>query len=436
MAPFIFIGCEKSNEQLGFKQVIGEVPEVADTSLDVITYTRDIDSILVAYNYDTQLALGGYRGSRMVGNMTDGHFGQARAGIVSQVFLEETSPDFGTDAVVDSAVLYLRYVGAYGDTSKPMSLEVHTLTDTLGPNQRYYSDYDPKPAEKIGEKLNFYPQPHTPLKINGVYFTPRLAIPLDSNFIQQKIVGVANGSNPEFASNDQFKEYFKGLYIEAVNPDGAILFFDLSALSSQMVIYYHNADTTNLQFALDFNQIGLDVPINFNVFEQDYSGAYPVSFNLNNMNTTEGEELMYVEAMGGVAGVVEIPGLKGLMNKGVMINRATLEIHKASGAGNGLAPPQRLIFSEFEGNGLGSVIPDFAGDNASIGDGNFRSQPFHQGVYKFDLTRYVFDVANGGDNIKLALIPSTRSTAANRVILQGTKSENPVKLKIYYTKNP
>lgn len=436
MAPFVFIACEEPNKQLGFEQVIGEVPAVADTTLDVITYSRNVDSILVAFDYSTQLSLGGYAGNRLVGNMTGGYFGQAQAAIVSQLFLTETSPDFGPNPVVDSVKLYLRYSGSYGDTSKPMSVEVLSLSESLDDSSRYYSSYEPQIEQKIGEKLNFYPEPESLTRIGDVTTLATLSIPMDRDYFQQKFADVADGNNPDFADNQSFKEYFKGITVRATNEDGAILYFDLTAINSRMVVYYQNDDEDSLRLDLDFEQMGQEVPINFSIYDQDYSGAFPVGFDLDNMNTTEGEELVFVEAMGGVAGVFEIPGLAGLTNSGVMINRATLEVKKATGTGMALAPPNALIFMEFEGGGLGDPIADFLPTNGTVGGGVFRSEPFYQGFYRFDLTRYVFDVANGGENIKLALVPNRRSTAANRVILQGTKSDNPVKLKIYYTKNP
>ena len=434
MAPFVFIACEKSNEQLGLNQVIDESLDLADTTLDVISYTQKVDSILVALEYDDQLSLGGYSGNRLVGSHISPYFGLAQAGLVSEMVLNTVNLNFGTNPVVDSVKLYLRYSGSYGDTSKPMSFDVFQLQEALSHDSLYFSDFVPRIGQQINLPNNILPKPNTPSKIGAIPTLPTLEIPLDPSFFQQNFADRGNGSFEAFSSNDQFIDYFKGIHVKTSTSDGSILYFNLNHANSAIRIYYHNVEEDSLEVSLNFSQGGNAVPIHFSIFDQDYA-SYPTGFDFSDIDSLNGEDMSYVQAMGGVATVLEIPGLDDLVDGDLLINQAVLEIEKASGTGSALAPPARLELREFTGKAPGSAIVDFRIANAADGNGVFRSEELHQGYYRFNLTRYLFDVANTDQKIKLVVVPVVKSTAANQVILQGgTLAGNKLKLKLYYTK--
>ncbi|MDZ7845291.1 MAG: DUF4270 family protein [Owenweeksia sp.] len=117
MAPFVLLACEKPNEELGIGQVTGGLAGLGDTTLEVLSYTQKLDSTLVALSYEDQKLVGGYFGNRMVGALVDGHFGRSESAVVAQMRLDGVNVDFGTNPVIDSVSLFMRYNGAYGDTS-------------------------------------------------------------------------------------------------------------------------------------------------------------------------------------------------------------------------------------------------------------------------------------------------------------------------------
>lgn len=448
MAPFLFIACEKPNEGLGFNQVIGSYADLDVLAFDsIISYTQGIDSLLVATD-ETQSSFGGYTGSRLVGSITDGHFGRTEASFVSEMILEDIDPNFGTNPVVDSVYLFLRYNGSYGDTSVPMNLEVYNLAEVIRPNgvvldvdsnvvdSAYYSNYQPVEGEVIGGIQNFIPRPGVNVRIENALTGPTLKIPMDLNYFQQNFADVGNGSFAPFTTNSEFRKYFKGIHVKTTNTDGAILYFNLNTSNSRIKIYFHSdEDSTAQSVEMNFSQASSIQPVSFSIFNNDYSGTYPVSFDLNNINTTTGEPVTYVQAMGGVATVLEIPGLEDLRDSSILINQAILEIRKEMGTGLALAPPPSLEIREFTGRGPGASIRDFAAGNQGRGDGAFRSEEIKDGYYRFNITRYIFDVVNTGETKKLAVVPVSKSVAANRVILQGGYGAHaPVRLKIYYTK--
>lgn len=444
MASFLFIACEKPNNELGFEQVIGSVAGLGVIEFDsVIAYTQGIDSLLVATD-ETQSSFGGYIGNRLVGSIEDGFFGRTQASFVSQLILSDIDPDFGTNPVVDSVYLYMGYTGAYGDTSKPFTMDVFELAGDIRPNgvvldsdsnevdSAYYSNYKPilaSPPFKLGSKT-FIPKPKTNVRIENAITGPTLKVALDINYFQQRFADVGNGSNNDFASNSAFVKYFKGIYVATSTSDGSILYFDLASLNSRLKIYFHNDEDPEWQsVTMNFSQTSDVQPIGFNMFNNDYSGA---RFDLSNMNTSTGETQTYVQAMGGVATVIEIPLLEGIADSSILINHAYLEIRKARGTGFSLAPPTKLEIREYTSRGPTNLLRDFS---TATGEGSFVAEEIRDGYYRFNITKYIFEVANTGVTKKLAVVPVSKSTVANRVILQGSKgAESPVRLKIYYTK--
>lgn len=447
MASLLFIGCEKPNDELGFNQVIDGVPGVADLVFDnIISYTHGQDSILVALARESQSALGGYAGNRLLGSMTDGIFGRAEASVVGQLALEENDIEFGDNPQIDSVFLFLQYNGYYGDTFKPMNYEVYQLNGDIVPNgvlldaegdvvdSAYYSDYVPDYSQKLGELLNHRPKPKSSRILGGDVVSAGLKIPLDSAWFRANVI---EASSDVFSDDESFIEYFKGLYIRTVGTDGSIVYLNLNTSNSGIHMYFHEkADTTKEAKRVGFNflQSNSPIPINLSVFSQDYVGA-PVAFNINAQDSVLGEEVNYCQAMGGVYTVFEIPGLDSISNKGYLVNQAILEVYKAAGTGSGLTPNAKLEIRAFEGGAMTGTIKDFAAGNTLTGGGSLVSEPLRGGMYEFDITRYVFEVANGKELTKLAITPYLKSSVANRVVLAGgTNSQTPMKLKIYLTK--
>lgn len=435
MAPFVLLACEKSNNELGLEQVIGDQATLADTSLDVLTYTISIDSTLVALPYESQELIGGYTGNRLIGSLVDPNFGRSVSALTAEMLLTTVNIDFGSNPVVDSAGLFLRYEGAYGDTATPMSFEVHQLAERLSRDTTFYSSYRAATGQLLSLPNNIVPRPNSNVTIGGVLTTPTLGIPLDPVFFQQNFADVGDGSFSGFSSQEDFLDYFKGLHVSTTTESGAILYFDLSSSNSVLRIFYHNDDEDSLSVSLNFSQGGDVLPIHFSEFDHDYD-AYPTGFDLSNIDSVSGEENVYVQSMGGVVTIIEVPGLAGLTNQGILINQATLEITKKPGVGATSPPPTRLELRRIsDEGGPGSLIRDFQFTFGDEGDGFFRSEPLKQGKYRFRLTRYIFEVANGGTSQRLMLLPTVKSTAANRVVLAGGElPDSELKMKIYYTK--
>lgn len=263
MASFLFIGCEKPNDELGFNQVIDGVPGAGVVVYDsIIAYTQDLDSILVGLSQEGQEALGGYSGNKLVGSMTNGHFGRSEASMVAEMALTETNLEFGDNPFIDEAFLYLQYSGLYGDSLKPMSFEVYELAEKLLPNgvfldnegvvvdSAFYSDFEPVLGDKIGELTNVQPRPSSAVSVNGEELAAGLKIPLDTNFIKSRFF---EAPSEVYNSNQSFKNHFKGIYVKTTTVDGSVLYLTLSGDASGLYVYFHESGDTAYSKEVGFN---------------------------------------------------------------------------------------------------------------------------------------------------------------------------------------
>lgn len=433
MAPFLFIGCESDNGEIGRDTIIGLPPGLDSIHVSVISYTQAIDSVLVALPYSSQLVLGGYIGSRLVGNLSDNFVGEANAGFVAQMIPAQLNTDFGSNPKIDSVRLYLRYSGLYGDSSKLMSLEVHELGEDLDRDTSFYSSFSPVLNSKIGEILDFKPKPNTNVSVDGTLITPTLFIDLDTTYFKDNFVDVADGSNENFSDFDKFIEYFKGIHVKTTTTDGSVLYFNLNSTNSRVVISYHN-DSDTSEAILNFAQDKSSVPMHFSVFSQDYTNAV---FDPSNPDSTApGEMTTYTQAMGGAATVFKLPELQELIDqKGIVINRAFMEVPVQRGIASGLSPSTKLEIREMTSSGPGTTVRDFDFDGNQTGDGGLRLGVLRNSRYLFEITEHVFEVINSGENPNLVILPVNKGTTANRTILKGGNDPlDALKLIVYYTK--
>lgn len=432
MAPFVFLSCEKPNEGLGFDQIIGDVANAARVEYSAQTSVANLDSILVAINYDAQISLaGGYGATKLIGTYIDPKFGLAKAEFVSEMILEDLNPNFGTTAIVDSVNLYLRTTGYYGDTLSPMQWQIHTLSNQLSRDTSYFSDFNPSLNVLLGEANNFTPTPNSNFKFEGEVINPTLKIPLGTGFFQSEFAD--RGSNFEsFTTNELFRNYFFGIKISVTAGAGSILSIAPDNANSKILIFYRLSSTATSSEAveLNFRQDKNTKPMGFSTFEQDYA-SYPVAFDFNATNT----EAMYVQSMGGVFGVLNFKDIDTLLNQGYIINRAFLEIPIERGTTGGFPAASKIEIRRYEDGIPSALSNDFA---VGAGGGSLLQGSLRDNAYQVEFTRELFEALNAGENGQLpsyAIVPVSKSTASSRTVLKGGAStlETP-KLVVFYTK--
>lgn len=307
IGSLILWNCEPDADQLG-SQFFQNGATGNEDYFDVIAYNvfngtpgvLNSDSIRTDATRLQSATLGAFR---------EPQFGLQKSSYVSQVRLSAYSPDFGTNPVLDSAVLVIKPLYAsdsvrtttqedyiypdgalpakkvvntypilkYGQTklnSKTIfNIKVQEVTQFLFANtDAAYSNKEVSTGSVIGGRA--FNGDISSVKItrdsdNSELFNrdANLRIPLDSTFFQNKII---KASAADLADAASFIRYFRGLRLSVDENDGYLFNFDPNSVTINLYYKKNKAATTTGEreaatFALDlgaanahFNQITFD----------------------------------------------------------------------------------------------------------------------------------------------------------------------------------
>ncbi len=518
------VACERDLEDIAV-DLAGQRPfGVGDSILEVVAYNVSIDSNRTDNNNTNKLPL------YLFGLNRDNDFGLMRSKIVSQVFLPVfTSLDWGDNAVVDEVVVELPYYYARDgqqaatdpDTGLPILdedgdtiqvpnfildsvygnrdvefqtrvFELGTFLNTLDPNDptksnSYYSNRDFDVLDLLHEGTMradrndtvYYVErrfldgdPTTVDDIDTVKLdplAPSIKFRLDKQFFQERFI---NHDNPvDFENNDNFTRYFRGLYIDALGIDGALMNLTLNPAS--MTIFYSNDEIANEAEGEDLNNNGItgetDVLIKVKQravfpfggvaagsYQRDYGGASIQPYLLN-PDSINGEPSLFIQGASGSQAVIELfseENLEELRSKNWLINEANLIVYLD---GDQREIPNRLLLYKYDYNSFVDDFYDprfgpdeFGGDLEYDSDGN-------PDRYKFKITSYITEVLKAEEQkqARLALRNYVRTDLPDfalldtvvpdwnwlpkGVVLHGNRpasNEKRIVLEIFYSNNP
>ncbi len=431
----LFTQCKKDESQLGLnvQPQSDQIGLNVNDTLSLITYTTLSDSIATD-EISSGMLLGVYQ---------DPFLGRAEASIYTELRLEgavDFTPEGGTlsDLAVDSVVLYMAVSGGYGNMDA-QTYEVYQMTQSLDIDSTYYSNRNVATTSlnlvKAGEGT-ITVNPNLPGYVNGNLTSESiLRIPLSVNdfampIINQSGSGVLNAND----GTGFFVEWFKGIYITTKNTvqstnEGAILYVDPISTNSKVTIYYRD----NSGSASEYDTIQYDLNINsscarFNHLEQDYSGTLVESQLLD---STEGQDVFFLQTMGGVRSKVAFPDLTSFLDSNkLIVNKAELILPVQYYASDAYVPSSELFLVRTLSDGSISFIPDYNEDRG----GTFIEST---NSYTFNVTRYLNQMIAGEyDNEPLTLVSIGNAVTANRVVFNGPETmlkEKP-KLIITYSK--
>ncbi len=401
-----FFSCKKENSNIGTNLQNQDQLTLHFTDTTVIrsTITKD-DSVTTDE-----------RSKVLLGSYIDDIFGLTQASFVTQFRLSSYDVDFGANPVVDSLVLYIDYVGFYGDTTTPQEIKVFSLAQDIFRDSSYYSNED----------MTFLANLSSPLAQTTTSFNPNntgsLGIQLDNNFGTSLIA-----DSGYYANNDTFLTQYKGLYITSttVTANGAIIYFDPVSENSKMTLYYHNNSNDSLSFDFLINENCAY----FNLFDHNYTGT---SFE-NDINQDTATDDIYIQAMGGVKAKIDLSELLSWKDSGnIAINKAELilKINDVNGDMQLFAPPERLLLE---------IVDDNDGFDGPID--YFMDNTYFNGYYDESTNSYLFNIAQhiqkiiSGEetNTSLYIFPENNKVSAERTVLSNNGS-NRIKLNITYTK--
>ncbi|WP_316810426.1 DUF4270 domain-containing protein [Pedobacter heparinus] len=417
-----------------------------------------------------------------LGVMTDPEFGKSEAALAMAVGLPNTGYKFGTNALIDSAVLVLPYsTQLYGDTIVPVyTVTVKQLTNDLAQETSYSTDKTwPAGATPLGT-FSGRIKPSTKIKINDIVagaadtlktVVPQMRIKLNNTFIQNQII---NLDSVTLSKQANFFKSFKGLHLTATTTDkGGIVFFNLSGTDGKVEIYYKRQNATT---ATATDTVAVSFPIGTTTgpvtasIKHDYTGT-PVKTQLDNPTPATPYAVTYLQGLGGLRNKISFPYLKNFVanskkpenggnpNTRLIVNKAELVIDLSSGTDAlPFSAAPRLSLYRLDIAGQRANVPDndnsvqgqYNGDPRALGSevlfgGYFDSV---RKRYLFTVTSYIQDLLDGkteDNGTYLATSSSTEFnispsvTSAARSIINKWKKDPAtgdrlIKLNIYYTK--
>jgi len=237
----------------------------------------------------------------LLGIYNDPVFGPTASSIYTQVTLNGLNVDFGT-AVLDSAVITLRYSNSYGD-STPTTVNVFRLTEPMSKSTSYFSNTsltnDPIPLAT----KTFIPNITDSVFVgfDSLNRAPHLRIRLDDDFGQS----ILDAPLTDLEDNDAFSQFVNGFLI---TPSETVD-------NTTLVTLYYN-DSLSYEFLINSVETA-----KFSRFDHNYAGT-EIEARANGGGNTD---LSYVQALSGVRTKIQIPDIKDLIADGrVIINKAEL----------------------------------------------------------------------------------------------------------------
>ena len=362
----------------------------------------------------------------LCGAYIDPIFGKTTAKVYTNFRLTSTNATFPS-ASFDSLVLSIQYdtLGHYGGNSSTFSeqsWEVYRITETIVPEQDYYSDKN----FTLGDLLathNFVPNIFDSVSVQGVVRRPHLRIRLDDALGQELL----NPGTNIYENNTVFKDFLKGVCIKpkAGSSNSAIIRFLPNASLTKLSLYYR--DSSNVSRTYDYLSDGDSESVL--AFEQNYNGTRVL---LNNPSDT----IVYLQGMNGVSAKLEFPFLENLGD--IIVNKAELYIYPAGEEDRAYPVPTQLFCLEKTADDNYLLVDDISN---SINRNALNPYLIFGGTLKYDgdrpyfrmnLSKFFQRLVDNETAEKAVYIQTASVTDAARMLLANEKSES-LRAKFYLT---
>ena len=526
----LFVSCDKDYNEIG-NALIGE------NHFDLAKYTSSV----VAYNEKITPIQSENLAVNALGIYDNPAFGKTTANFATQLILATEDPEIGANPVIDSVYIEVPYFvdaaqtkpittggntyvldSIYGEPKAKIKLSVFESglymrdKDPVGglqEDQKYFTnqntDFD---NLKVGDRLNddadssqneaffFDPAQHSVTtkddagKETTTYSAPSMRLKLNSTFFKNKIIKAPSG---KLATNDVFKEYFRGLYfkVEQSGTDaGSLAMINFSKGTITIKYTEDLASTTagglptRVSKSIVLNLSGNTVSL---LEKSNPNSVYETA--INSPNRALGDDKLYLKGGEGSLAVLKLfgPDLFGedgktgspngvadeldiIRKSGWLINQANLVFYIDASTMANSYEPERIYLYDFNNSrpiidyyldGTSNAIPK---KSKLVFGGNInKDATSKRGLnYKISITNHIRSLVKHADstNVKLGIVVTEEISNANSsklrtanaflsqapkasvmnplgTILYGGKSTstNPledkrVKLEIYYTK--
>ena len=506
--------CDKDYNSIG-ENLIGE------NDFNFVKYTSNV----VAYNQKIGPIQSNNLPVNSLGVFDNSAFGTTTSNFATQLVLNSANPTIGENPVVESVVLTIPYFSTlkstdtngdrtyeldsiYGPSDAKIKLSVYEsgyFMRDLDPDtgfkevQKYYTDQNTDfNTAKVGNRLNN----STNASQNDAFFfsaadykttttstdgkdvitrvAPGMRLDLDASFFTSKIIaGAASG---KLASNDIFKNYFRGLYFKVEKSGSsasnmALIDFRKGEITIKYKENTSATDATRIEKSIVLNLTGNTVSL---LDQSNTNTSYANATTASNINTSLGDDKLYLKGGEGAMSIIELFGpdtnnngvadeLETIRANGWLINEANLIFHVDASVTNNAAEASRIYLYDLNNH---RPIFDYAVDATTgltakngklVYGGLLNKQNADDKVYKIRITNQIRNLIKNADstNVKLGVVVTEdiNTTASNKlrtstslfsqaprasvmsqmgVVLFGSKSSVPegkkLKLEIFYTK--
>ena len=462
---FLFASCENTS-------TIGLEVDPTGTVQGNLIDTTTITSRTVADDAVPTYFSGNGLSAYPLGFLKDPLLGETESSIALSVNLPVDGYSFGTDPVLDSAVLVMNYGKEfYGDSTINYNIDVHQLSRNLNKEASYLSTNTYPYESPILTSYTGKILPNTRFKVKDVItgapdtmkvVTPQLRFRLDPDFVTDNIMSLPVLT---MKFNAYFQAAFKGLQVQ-IKPsskagitNGGMAFLDLgNSASSGLVLYYRRKNANNVALK-DTVSVNFPVAVGAGAVaasvKHNYSAAVQAQLSAPNAQ----QSVTYLQPLGGLRNKLAFPYLKKLKTEvgKMVVNKAELVIDLSTGTD--VAPfkaAPRLALYRYDIAGQRRNVPDNDGGDGVSSGGDRRANPSAFGGYfdsinkryVFIVTAYVQDLIdekteNYGTFLAVTPLAGFQITSPFNVgarAVVGSFKKTPVagdkvmKLNIYYTK--
>lgn len=461
------ISCEEDFTDIGTSIVNNGQFTTNDTIFEIEVTGKNIEKVR-----SDGLAIGGILGQYLLGVYNNNNYKKIEASIISQLRipfdLTQVDQEYGSDTIVqttiDTVLLRIPYNATrlnnidgmsdyeldsiIGDQSQPFTLNVFRITtflsnlDPTTPTLRnkFFSDQD---YEVSAEKLNFFEDiqfvPNRRdttqfvlrrLSSGAIYGTdtirypnsnPYISVPLKKALIKELLFDQYETSN--FASQEAFNDYFRGIKIQAEGDNGSLisLSFNRTSLQPLIDIYYTNtvlrSSGTIVVDTIKKTDTFVLSGITNSVYKMT-SGQSP-SFDNVPIQGTAGS-MAQLKILGDDNDLNGIPDqLEELRTKNWLINDATITLYVDQGIVESdtlETPIQLFIFKDKLTAGTNQETPlqiiDYISEGINEVGGRLELDDSRKpNTYKFKITDYISELLAGNtDDIPLLGVKALNPT--------------------------
>ncbi len=443
-----------------------------------------------------------------LGFYNDNKFGILTAGVVTDIMPDAVNfnKPFGNNLKMLGAKLIIPYFShtktendetvyvldsIFGEHEFELKIYEQTyLLTTYDPDtgleerRHFYSDFDISPhiGPMIADTVDFNVsnEPYITyqrnedgtFKLNGDgdkivkdSLEPHMIIKLDTTYFKQKIF--AHSGESILSNKEEFKDYFRGIFLLPVSRDGAGLLMQLDFSKAKIIVQYTEEvtddnntpnDTSDDTVKTVYKELKMNLGSTVvNLYDNALSGYAQTALGSSDLINGDAEVVLKGEA--GSEAVIQLfdeQQLRELRQKDWLINHAELYFYVNETASDDmLSMPQRLLLYDYDKQ---KNIIDLTGAPESIPDNDYKEyngkldtdEDGHK-FYKFGITRHIRNIIEkDSTNDKLGLrviynIPvplkvnglfkDPDAYSPKGVILYGNQTATDLKpvLKIHYT---